>query len=145
MKVSIIRPLALAGSLACMAAFQVMPANAAGNQPEPSMQALQSTTTRAEVSFEYLQARKEARLPSDILTHVAKRTLPASSSTARADVSSEYLQAFKEGTLPSNSIGGLGGTMSAKAPPSSLTRQEVHADTIEWLRLNRGDVQMGGQ
>ena len=111
MKVSIIRPLALAGSLACMAAFQVMPAAAQEDkyQFQASEQSQESTKTRAEVR-------------------------------------SEYLKALKEGTLPSNSESDLGRDMSAKAAaPSSLTRQEVHADTIEWLRLHGGDVQMGGQ
>jgi hypothetical protein len=113
MKVSIVRPLALAGSLACMAAFQVVPAAAADNDyPPADMQSQQSSKTRAEVR-------------------------------------SEYLQALKEGTLPITSesdTGSFGSAMSAKAPaPSPLTRQAVRADTIEWLRLNRGDVQMGGQ
>ena len=114
MKVSIIRPLALAGSLACVAAFQVVPAAASDNDypPAASKQSQQSTKTRAEVR-------------------------------------SEYLQALKEGTLPSTSesdAGPFGSAISAKAPdPSPLTRQAVRADTLEWLRLNRGDVQMGGQ
>jgi len=110
MKVSIVRPLAVAGSLACMAAFQVMPAAAADNDyAQASNQSQQSTKTRAEVR-------------------------------------SEYMQALKEGTLPSNSESDFGSAMSAKASaPSSLTRQEVQADTIEWLRLHRNDVQMGGE
>jgi hypothetical protein len=113
MKVSIIRPLALAGSLACMAAVQVMPAAASDNDyPPASKQSQQSTKTRAEVRAEYLQALKEGTLPI----------------TSESDASP------------------FGSAMSAKAPaPSSLTRQAVRADTLEWLRLNRGDVQMGGQ
>ena len=114
MKVSIIRPLALAGSLACMAAFQVMPA-AAGESPD------------------YPQATKQSQ----------------QSTNTRSEVRSEYLLALKEGTLPRTSESGagpFGSAMLAKAPaPSSLTRQAVHADTIEWLKLDRGDVNMGGQ
>jgi hypothetical protein len=112
MKVSISRPMILASSLACMAAFQ-LPAVAADNDyPQANIKSQPSTKTRAEVRAEYLQALKEGTLPI----------------TSESDA------------------GPFGSAMSAKAPaPSSLTRQAVHADTIEWLRLNRGDVQMGGQ
>ena len=61
MKVSIVRPLALAGSLACMAAFVAVPAAAQDNQPYPqqSEQSQQSSLTRAQVTAEYLQAVKD--------------------------------------------------------------------------------------
>lgn len=70
------------------------------------------------------------------------------STKTRAEVHAEYLQAVKDGTLPNISETGetfLIRPMSAKAPASNLTREAVHADTIEWLRLHRGDVQMGSQ
>ena len=113
MKVSIVRPLALAGSLACMAAFVAVPAAAQDDQhyPQRSEQSQQSSLTRAQVT-------------------------------------AEYLQAVKDGTVPVSVENGgfFGGAESSKAASaSSLTRQEVHADTIEWLRLHGGDVQMGGQ
>ncbi len=112
MNVSIVKPLALAGSLACMAAFQVLPAVAQEIYPKVDEPSQHSAKTRAEVR-------------------------------------SEYLQALKEGAIPSNSEsdeGPLGHVMSAKAlAPSSLTREEVQADAIEWMRLNSGDLDMGSR
>lgn len=71
------------------------------------------------------------------------------STKTRAEVRAEYLQAVKDGTLPNISEAGetpVISAMSAKAPTSTLTREAVRADTIEWLRLHRGDeVQMGSQ
>lgn len=70
------------------------------------------------------------------------------STKTRAEVRTEYLQAVKDGTLPNLSEAGETpaiNSMSAKAPASTLTREAVRADTIEWLRLHQSDVQMGGQ
>ena len=113
MKVSIVRPLALAGSLACMAAFVAVPAAAQDDQhyPQRSEQSQQSSLTRAQVT-------------------------------------AEYLQAVKDGTVPvsAENAGFFGGAESSKAASaSSLTRQAVIADTIEWMKLHQGDIQMGGQ
>ncbi|QCB48371.1 DUF4148 domain-containing protein [Hydrogenophaga sp. PAMC20947] len=112
MNVSIVKPLALAGSLACMAAFQVFPAAAQEIYPQVDEPSQHSTKTRAEVR-------------------------------------SEYLQSLKEGSIPSNSEfdeGPFGHVMSAKAPaPSSLTREQVQADAMEWMRLNSGDLDMGSR
>ena len=113
MKVSIVRPLALAGSLACIAAFQAIPAAA------------------QDYGFQ------EHKFPQ--LSEPSQQ-----SAKTRDDVRSEYLQAVKEGTQPISPESNA--TQSAAAPAiSSLTRQAVLADTIEWLRLQHGDVQMGGQ
>ncbi len=59
----------------------------------------------------------------------------------RDQVRAEYAQAAKDGTLPQVSDYAL--PMTAKARPSSLSRDAVYADTIEWLRVSRGDIQMG--
>lgn len=111
MKVSIVKPLALAGSLACVAAFQVAPAAAQEIYPPVDEYAQQSTRTRAEVHAEYLQALKEGSIPGNA--------------------------EFDEGPM--------GGVMSAQAAPSSLTREAVLADAIEWMRLNSGDLDMGSR
>ena len=112
MKVSIIKPLALAGSLACMAAFQVLPAAAGEIYPPEDTHAQQSNKTRAEVR-------------------------------------AEYLQALNEGLIPTNSeldSGAYDRAMSAKASgPSSLTREAVQADAIEWMKLYSGDTDMGSR
>ena len=65
----------------------------------------------------------------------------------RVQIESEYLQALKDGQLLNNSESDVfGPLMSAKSQnPSALTREAVHADTLEWKRLEQGDVQMGGQ
>ena len=117
MKVSIVRPLALAGSLACMAAFVAVPATAqdGGN-----------------VDQQYQQRSEQSQ----------------QSSITRAQVTAEYLQAVKDGAVPvsSENAGFFGGAESSKAAnASSLTRQAVIADTIEWMKLHQSDVQMGGQ
>ena len=112
MKVSIIKPLALAGSLACMAALQVFPAAAQEVYPQEDEQLKQSAKTREEVRSEYLQALKEGSIPSNSETHEAL----------------------------------FGSPMWAKASaPSSLTREQVQADAVEWMRLNSGDLDMGGR
>ncbi|MFW5329899.1 hypothetical protein [Hydrogenophaga sp. ZJX-1] len=112
MKGSIIKPLALAGSLACMAAFQVFPAAAQEVYPQEDEQLKQSAKTREEVRSEYLQALNEGSIHSNSETHEAP----------------------------------FGSPMWAKASaPSSLTRKQVQADAIEWMRLNSGDVEMGSR
>jgi Domain of unknown function (DUF4148) len=64
---------------------------------------------------------------------------PFESTKTVEQVRAEYFQAQKDGTLPA-----VGETYTAITPPSTLTRQAVFADTVEWLRVTRGDVMMGG-
>ena len=71
------------------------------------------------------------------------------STKTRADVRAEYQQAIKDGTLRNN-LSDSGETplmsfSSARVPASTLTREAVRADTVEWQRLHQSDVQMGGQ
>ena len=70
------------------------------------------------------------------------------STTTRAEVRSEYLRAVKNGTMPLVSDRDEIRVVNSKSATSSantLTRKDMRADTIEWLRLHRSDVQMGGQ
>lgn len=70
------------------------------------------------------------------------------STKTRAEVRAEVQQAVKDGTLRELSDSGETPVitfMSAGAPASTLTREAVRADTIEWLRLNRADVEMGSR
>ena len=73
--------------------------------------------------------------------HLALQHKPFVSATNREQVRADYSQAAKDGTLPSVSDYAL--PMTVKAPPSAISREAVYADTIEWLRVHRGDVQMG--
>ena len=66
---------------------------------------------------------------------------PFMGTLTRDQVRADYAQAAKDHTLPQVSDYAL--PMTAKAPPSSLSRNSVYADTVEWLRVSRGDVQMG--
>ena len=71
----------------------------------------------------------------------ALQSKPFVGTNTREQVRAEYSQAAKDGNLPRVSDYAL--PITAKAPPSTLTREAMHADTIEWLRATRGDVQMG--
>ena len=159
MKVSIIKSLALAGSLACIAAFQAIPAAAQDNSfqdhklAQLSEQSQQGAKTRSQVRSEYLQAVKDGTIPvyhPDSGVGSFARAASSPSTKTRAEVRSEYLQAVKDRTIPvyypDSGVGSFTLTASSEAAAlSSLTRQAVIADTIEWMRLHRGDVQMGGQ
>ena len=169
MKASLIKTLALASGFACLTAFTVGPAMAGDKD------IAQTGKTRAEVRAEYLQAVREGTLPNtgemDDRTYGAMMarghaikggTDIAQTGKTRAEVSAEYLQAVREGTLPN--AGEIDdrtyGAMMARGSPikdgkalaqasesgsSPLTREAVRADTLEWLRLHRGDIQMGAQ
>ena len=133
MKASLIKTLALASGFACLTALSVGPAVAGDKDIE------QTGKTRAEVRAEYLQAVREGTLPN--AGEMDDRTYGAMMARGSAIKSGKSLaQASESGTSPA------GSSLSATAPPtSSLTREAVRADTREWLRLHRGDVQMGGQ
>lgn len=119
MKASLIKTLALASGFACLTALSVGPA-VAGDKD-----IAQTGKTRAEVRAEYLQAVREGTLPN----------------TSEMD----------EGTYRAMTARGpaiKGGKALAKASESGtspLTREAVRADAVEWLRLHRNDIQMGGQ
>ena len=73
--------------------------------------------------------------------NLALQNKPFVSTTNREQVRAEYSQAAKDRSLPSVCDCAL--PMTAKAPSSAISRDAVYADTIEWLRVHRGDVQMG--
>ena len=123
MKASLIKTLALTSGFACLTAFTVGPAMAGDKDMA------QTGKTRAEVRAEYLQAVREGALPNTTeMDETSYRAL-----TARG-------HAIKDGNA-------LAQTSESGANPAgnSLTREAVRADTLEWLRLHRGDKQMGGQ
>ena len=118
MKASLIKTAALASGFACLTALSVGPA-VAGDKDMA-----QTGKTRAEVRTEYLQAVKEGTLPhSRDMDERTYRAMIVKGSPIKGDKD-----------------------LSATAPTTTpLTREAVRADTLEWLRLHRGDVQMGGQ
>jgi Domain of unknown function (DUF4148) len=63
------------------------------------------------------------------------------STKTRDEVRAEYFKAVKDGTLPQV---GEGSAPVTAASTSNLTREAVLADTVEWLRVHRNDIVMGG-
>ena len=119
MKASLIKTLALTSGFACLTAFTVGPAMAGDKD------IAQTGKTRAEVRAEYLQAVREGTLPNTTeMDETSYRAL-----TARG-------HAIKDGKAMAK---------ASESGASPLTREAVRADTVEWMRLHRGDVQMGGQ
>ena len=64
---------------------------------------------------------------------------------SRDQVREEYFQAMKEGTLAkaTDSEVDADTPVLAKAVPSNLQRQDVYAETVEWLRTKGEDIGMG--
>ena len=91
--------------------------------------------------FSVVPAMAEAEYPAPVAQSIQN-------TKTSAEVRAEYQQAVKDGTLRNLSESGDTPVIkfkSAGAPASTLTRDVVRADTIEWLRLNRGDVEMGSR
>ena len=89
--------------------------------------------------FSVVPAMAEADYPAPVAHSIE-------SIKTSAEVRAEYQQAVKDGTLRNQSDSGETQMItSAAAPASTLTRDDVRADTIEWLRLHRGDVDMGSR
>ena len=173
MKASLIKTLTLASGFACLTAFTFSPAMASDKdivqtgktRAEVRAEYLQAvregtlpnTSEMDEGTYRAMTARGSAiKGDRDI----------AQSGKTRAEVRAEYLQAVREGTLPNTTEmdettyramtarghaikdgKALAQASESGANPagSSLTRETVRADTLEWLRLHRGDNQMGGQ
>jgi uncharacterized protein with FMN-binding domain len=136
MKTLTTRTLAVASGLV----FSGVSAFAQDLRPE---QPFQSSKTRAEVRAELMQAIKDGTMPPVTEGAEYPRMAQSSQSTkTREEVRAELLQAIKDGTVITHNEWDFPKT--AKAPPSTLTREAVRAETIEWLRLHRGDVMMGG-
>jgi phospholipase C len=63
------------------------------------------------------------------------------STKTRDEVRAEYMKAVKDGTLPQ--VSEISAPVAATSG-SGLTREAVIADTLEWLRVHRNDIVMGG-
>jgi len=136
MKASLIKTMALATGFVSLTALSVVPAMAGDKD---STQSVQAGKTRAEVRAEYFQAVREGTLPnaSEMDEGIYRALTTAKGPAIKGG--KDLAQASEPGVRP------LGSSLSATAPPpSSLTREAVRADTLEWLRLHRGDIQMGG-
>ena len=136
MKASLIKTMALATGFVSLTALSVVSAMAGA---EDSTQSVQAGKTRAEVRAEYFQAVREGTLANTSeMDEGTYRTLTTAKGLAMKG-GKALAQATESGTNPD------GSSLSATAPStSSLTREAVRADTLEWLRLHRGDIQMGG-
>jgi Domain of unknown function (DUF4148) len=136
MKTLTIKTLAIASWVALSGA-------AAFAQDLRSEQAFQSTKTRDEVRAELFQAIRDGTMPQVTEGVDYPRIAQSSQGTkTRDEVRAELFQAIKEGTMVSNNEWDY--LRSAQAPVSNLTRAQVYAETVEWLRVHRGDVMMGG-
>ena len=133
MKASFIKTLALTSGFACLTALSVGPAMAGDKD------IAQTGKTRAEVRAEYLQAVREGTLPNTReMDETSYRALTARGPAIKDGKA--MAQASEPGARPA------GSSLSATAPSTSpLSREAVRADTVEWLRLHRNDIQMGGQ
>ena len=69
-------------------------------------------------------------------------TVKFDSTLSREEVRTEYLQAKKEGRLPT--LGEGESSITAATFTSTLTREEVAAETRDWMRTQNNDVMMGG-
>jgi Domain of unknown function (DUF4148) len=111
----------------------------------------ESTKTREQVREEYFQAlkaglleRKDGKLGVAIDAD-APGIVNIASTKTRDQVHDEALQAMKAGGLPKPGDTEVDAEAPAlaKAEPSNVQRQDVYAETIEWMRINSGDIGMG--
>lgn len=142
MKSLSIKTIAIASGLACLTGFYTVPTFAGEYAWDyrSSVPKFQSTKTRAEVRAEYFQAVKEGTLakPDWDTQYIASTS---GSSLTREQVRAEYSQAVKEGTLAKPDWD----SSFIASTPSTLTREAVQAETMEWLRAQRADIQMGSK
>ena len=111
----------------------------------------ESTKTREQVREEYFQAlkagsleRKDGKLGVAVDAD-APGTVNIASTQSRDQVREEALQAMKGGGLPKPGDTEVDSESPAlaKAEPSNVQRHDVFAETIEWMRINSGDIGMG--
>jgi hypothetical protein len=102
---------------------------------------LTSNKTRDEVRAEYLKAVREGSLSRANEMDYPTQTL--ASTLTREQVRAEYFQAAQNGALPPLNDWNM--SFIANASSSTLTREAVHADTLEWLKLTRGDIHRGSK
>jgi hypothetical protein len=110
--------------------------------PQNITKPMTSTKTRDEVRAEYLKAVQEGTLPRINQWDYPTPTL--ASNLTREQVRAEYFQAVKNGSIPA--VNDWDMSFIANASSSTLTREAVRAETLEWLKASRGgDTQMGSK
>ena len=67
------------------------------------------------------------------------------STKSRDQVQQEYFQAMKDGTLgnATDSLVDADTPVLAKSAPSDVQRQDVFAETVEWMRTQTTEIGMG--
>jgi hypothetical protein len=138
------KALVSASSLIWLSAHCASPALALNNETDypPPIKATSPAKARAEVQAEYQQAARDGTLQRNDLDYPPTPKLPANSMT-RSEVGAEYTLALRNEMRPTNNE--FAPSFLAKDTPSNLSREAVRAETIEWLRASRGDVQMGSR
>ena len=66
------------------------------------------------------------------------------SSLSREEVRTEYFKAAQQGTLTSRGEVDASPTIAATTFTSTLSREAVIAETLDWMRTQQSDVMMGG-
>ncbi len=140
-----------ASSIVAMATLTALPAAADVTKYTSFEPNFASIKSRDQVREEYFQAlkagsleRKDGRLGIAVDADAPGVANIASTKT-RDQVQEEYLQAMKGGGLPKPGDTEVDSDSPAlaKAEPSNLQRQDVFAETIEWMRIQSGDIGMG--
>jgi hypothetical protein len=144
MNTSTLKVLVSASGLIWLSAYCASSALALNNETDypPPLKASTPSKARAEVLSEYLQAAGQGILQRNDLDYPPAMKSIANSKT-RADVSAEYAMALRDEIRPINNE--FSPSFLAKNAPSNITREEVRAEAMEWLRASRGDVQMGSR
>lgn len=141
MKSLSLKTITIVSTLACLSNFYTVPAFAGEYDWDyRSVPKFESTKTRAEVRAEYFQAARDGTLArADWDTRYIAST--SESTLTREQVRAAYFQSVKDGTLAKDDWD----TRFVASTGSTLTREAVRADTLEWLRANRADTQMGSK
>jgi hypothetical protein len=143
MNTSTLKVLLSASGLILLSAYG-SPAFALNNETDYPFPLKFSTPSkaRAEVYSEYLQAAREGTLQKNDLDY-PPAIKSMSNSKTRAEVSAEYALALRDEMRPLNNE--FAPVFLVRTPPSTMSREAVRAETLEWLRASRGDVQMGSR
>ncbi len=112
---------------------------------------VESIKSREQVREEYFQALKDGQLERKdgrlgvAVDADAPGVANFASTKSRDQVMEENLQAMKGDGLPKpgDSEVDADSPALAKAAPSNLQRQDVYAETIEWMKIKSGDIGMG--
>lgn len=146
MKTLSFKRLAITSSLVSLTAFYG--ASVLANEAANYTPSYASTTTREQVRAEYFHAVKDGSLPiyNEAISGEPLMAKASTGTVTREQVRAEYLHAVKDDRMAAaiEHEGISGGYLIENAPPSTLSRDAVYADTIEWLRATQPDVQMGG-